>query len=102
MQHSFLNTLRRAIQEFSRHVSTSEGQAFATRMSSLFVEASAKTAVGVQEAFEEVVRKILDTPELWAPVTPARKGSLVSGKGMPGNVNLAEDGDSGGGGGCSC
>jgi Ras-related protein Rab-18 len=70
-------------------------------MDSLFIEASAKTAVGVQEAFEEVVRKILETPELWAPVTPARKPTLVS-KGMPGTVHLADDGEVGGSAGCSC
>ncbi|PFH49628.1 hypothetical protein AMATHDRAFT_112731, partial [Amanita thiersii Skay4041] len=51
--------------EFSRQVPTSEGEAYAERMGSLFVEASAKTAVGVQETFREVVEKILDTPELW-------------------------------------
>jgi Ras-related protein Rab-18 len=87
--------------EYSRQVPTAEGQAFATRMNSLFIEASAKTAVGVREAFDEVVGKILDSPELWAPVTPARKGS-VGGKGMPGSVNLAEDKDSEDGGPCSC
>jgi len=85
--------------EYSRQVPTSEGQAFATRMDSLFIEASAKTAVGVREAFEEVVSKILDTPELWAPVTPARKNSSV-GKAMPGSVNLAEESEDGGP--CSC
>ena len=46
-------------------MSTSEGQAFATRMNALFVEASAKTAVGVQDAFQSVAERILDTPELW-------------------------------------
>jgi Ras-related protein Rab-18 len=35
-------------------------------MNSLFVETSAKTAVGVNEAFKEVVEKIIDTPELWS------------------------------------
>jgi len=87
--------------EYSRQVPTAEGQAFATRMNSLFIEASAKTAVGVREAFDEVVGKILDSPELWAPVTPARKNS-TGGKAMPGSVNLAEDKDSEDGGPCSC
>lgn len=80
-------------------------------MNSLFIEASAKTAVGVQEAFQEVVEKILDTPELWAPVspvTPDRAGKVskgsAAGKGMPGSISLrdSEGGEAAGGGGCSC
>ncbi|KAF9020818.1 ras-domain-containing protein [Hymenopellis radicata] len=45
--------------EFSRQVSTAEGQGFATRMGCFFVESSAKTDVGVTEAFTEVVKRIL-------------------------------------------
>ncbi|MDA4808005.1 hypothetical protein NY486_19230, partial [Enterobacter hormaechei] len=40
--------------EFSRQVSTEEGQAFADRMGTLFVECSAKTNFGVTEAFQEL------------------------------------------------
>jgi len=81
--------------EFSRQVPASEGQAFATRMSSLFIEASAKTSVGVREAFQEVVERILDTPELWAPVTPDPKvGNGVAKKadgGVSGNITLGKE-----------
>ena len=67
-------------------------------MGSLFIEASAKTSVGVVEAFEEVVEKILDTPELWAPVsnvTPDRaavrgkRGEVQNNSTMPGNIDLS-------------
>lgn len=56
-------------------------------MNSLFVEASAKTAVGVEEVFTEVVEQILDTPELW---DAAAKGQSTSGGngGMPGGVQV--------------
>jgi len=75
--------------EFSRQVSTTEGQEFANRMGSLFVEASAKTAIGVKEVFREVVERIIDTPELWAPVNPSSPTrASSSGRGMPGNINL--------------
>ena len=87
-------------QEHSRQVPTDEAAVFAGRQDALFLEASAKTAVGVQEVFEDLVKKILDTPELWAPVTPetARNGR----EGMPGTIEL-ESGASGDGyGGCSC
>lgn len=47
-----------------RQVSREEGLAFARQHSTLFVESSAKTATGVQQTFEELLRKILETPEL--------------------------------------
>lgn len=73
-------------------------------MNSLFIEASAKTSVGVREAFTEVVEKILDTPELWAPVsivTPDRAKAKVGN--MPGgNVDLNADTSEEEAGGCAC
>ena len=101
------------MQEFSRQVTASEGQAFATRMNALFVEASAKTAVGVQEAFRDVVERIMDTPELWQSSAGARKGgggggASKSGGGggrsedMPGSIDLRQEPDEAEGGGCSC
>lgn len=47
-----------------RQVTREEGLAFARQQSTLFVESSAKTATGVQQTFEELIRKILETPEL--------------------------------------
>lgn len=47
-----------------RQVSREEGVEFARQQSTLFVESSAKTATGVQQTFEELLRKILETPEL--------------------------------------
>ncbi|PCH34637.1 ras-domain-containing protein [Wolfiporia cocos MD-104 SS10] len=99
--------------EFSRQVSYSEGQAFAKRMNSLFVEASAKTAIGVREAFQEVVENILDTPELWAPAVSRSRGTGVAGGSgggsaaadgnMPGSINLSQPAaEQAAGGGCGC
>lgn len=48
-----------------RVVSREEGLRFARRHRMLFLETSAKTAVGVQMAFEELVEKIIQTPSLW-------------------------------------
>ncbi|PSR71356.1 hypothetical protein EW026_g812 [Hermanssonia centrifuga] len=97
--------------EFSRQVTYSEGQHFATRMNSLFIEASAKTAVGVSEAFREVVMKIIDTPELWASASDkartgigagaSKPGRSTSGA-MPGTINLDDGQYDAEGGGCSC
>ncbi|KDR72957.1 hypothetical protein GALMADRAFT_252317 [Galerina marginata CBS 339.88] len=76
--------------EFSRQVPTAEAEKFATRMSSLFIETSAKTAVGVKETFQEVVEKILDTPELWESSISGSKGQNTGGGngGMPGGVQV--------------
>ena len=41
-----------------------EAAAFAARTGCLFVEASAKTAVGVTDEFNEVVTRIINTPAL--------------------------------------
>jgi Ras-related protein Rab-18 len=95
------------MQEFSRQVSTAEGAEFAEKMGSLFIEASAKTSVGVREAFQEVVEKILDTPELWAPVssvTPSRAKTSagVGDGGMPGTIDLNARTEEDNGGGCMC
>jgi Ras-related protein Rab-18 len=105
--------------EFSRQVTTNEGAGFAQRQGALFVEASAKTAVGVAGAFEDVVKQIIDTPELWSDGTSgAGKGGVgagvgkgkdkmsarVGGKAMPGNITLADDDwqDDRKAGACSC
>ena len=80
-------------------MSTAEGERYAARMDSLFVEASAKTALGVREVFTELVEKILDTPELWAApsavgaaASPSRKpaNATAAGGNMPGDINLGE------------
>uniref|UniRef100_A0A8C5THU2 RB18B protein n=1 Tax=Malurus cyaneus samueli TaxID=2593467 RepID=A0A8C5THU2_9PASS len=48
-----------------REVERKEGLQFARKHSLLFIETSAKTEDGVQQAFEELVLKILQTPSLW-------------------------------------
>ena len=62
------------MQEHARQVPTAEAVAYAARMGCLFVETSAKTAIGVCAAFCDVVERIVETPELWEPhhVSPSR------------------------------
>ncbi|NWU36416.1 RB18B protein, partial [Hylia prasina] len=56
-----------------REVERKEGLQLARKHTLLFIETSAKTQDGVQHAFEELVIKILQTPELWEKST-AKKG----------------------------
>ncbi|KAF9478755.1 ras-domain-containing protein [Pholiota conissans] len=79
--------------EFSRQVPTTEAEKFAARMSSLFIETSAKTSIGVKEAFTEVVEKILDTPELWDQSSGRPQTTGGGGGGMPGGVQVVGLGD---------
>jgi len=46
-----------------REVTKEEGVAFARQNNMLFCEASAKTQTGIQQAFEELIQKILDVPD---------------------------------------
>ena len=78
-------------------------------MGSLFVEASAKTSIGVHRAFTDVVKRIMDTPDLWTPVnsvnpdrgTAQKAGDSSRHATMPGNIDLNDSNetyDSG----CAC
>ena len=54
-------------------VSRAEAEDWARRHGTIFVESSAKSAVGVAQAFDEIVNKILENPVLLASTTPGRK-----------------------------
>lgn len=53
------------IDQSSRQVLREDGEKFAKRNQMMFVETSAKTNQNVSTAFEELVRKILETDNLW-------------------------------------
>ena len=57
-------------------------------MNSLFVEASAKTSVGVRDAFRNVVERIIDTPELWENASARGQGTAHGNGGVPGGVQV--------------
>lgn len=67
-----------------RQVSKEEGNEFARANSMLFIESSAKTEEGVQQAFDELIQKVLDVPSLLDGQGP-NKGP---GKGV--SVNYAD------------
>lgn len=76
-----------------RQVSREEGLAFARQQSTLFVESSAKTSTGIQQTFEELLRKILETPDLCAADSSSGVGNVRPNATGPG-TSYAES--------CSC
>lgn len=58
------------IDQPDREISREDGFKFAKKHRTLFLETSAKTSEGVKQAFEEVVRKIIETDGLWEPRAP--------------------------------
>ena len=68
-----------------REVSTEDGVGWARGQGMLFIEASAKTRVGIQQVFEELVSKIVDNPLLAASADDAQGRGLVGGLGGAGD-----------------
>jgi hypothetical protein len=100
-------------------VFAAEAAAFAARTGCLFVEALAKTAVGVTEASNDVFARIIDMPSLWreemSKSSPKRAAGAASGsanttaagrsragEGMPGNIGLSQVQDEDTSAGCLC
>lgn len=53
------------IDQPNRQITRDEGFRFAKKHRTMFVETSAMTSEGVRDAFEEIVRKIIETDGLW-------------------------------------
>ena len=85
--------------EYERQVDRHEAEEWARNQGMLFLEASAKTKTGVQEAFMEVVHKILEDPDLLLNTVPGKPKTAVNlnkgaGKGAA-NMGLDDDGEGG-------
>ncbi|CAN6555755.1 unnamed protein product [Malus baccata var. baccata] len=66
--------------ESERTVSKKEGMEFAREYGCLFLECSAKTRVNVEQCFEELVLKILETPSLVAEGSAGVKKNIFKQK----------------------
>lgn len=67
-----------------REVQREEGESWARSQGMLFLEASAKTKLGIRQCFLEVVQKILEDPDMLANTVPgsqSKKMKLKAGKG---------------------
>ncbi|XP_063709682.1 ras-related protein Rab-18 [Culicoides brevitarsis] len=73
------------IDRVDRQVAREEGLAFARKHRMLFVESSAKTSENVMNVFEEIVRKIVETDNLWDRNSYRPGVSLSDGSGAAGS-----------------
>ena len=80
--------------ESMREVTKLEGQEFARSRAMFFIEASAKTTVGIQQTFTELVQKIMDVPELVRDSMNEKKPKL--------NIEQVDSQDNQAGGFCGC
>jgi len=71
----------------ARVVSKEEGLNCARKHQMMFIEASAKTREGVQCAFEELVEKIIQTPQLWENSQPKNKSGNTLNLDQPSNYS---------------
>eukprot|EP01084_Bolivina_argentea_P264146 447338_1 len=62
----------------NRKVSRNEGEEWARSKKMMFLEASAKTQVGIKQAFSEVVHKICENPVLLTGTAPGKPRGTVS------------------------
>ncbi|KAI9204781.1 P-loop containing nucleoside triphosphate hydrolase protein [Polychytrium aggregatum] len=61
----------------ARQVTKREAEAFAHKMKALFVEASAKSRIGIHDTFDILVRQIAETPSLWQKSNTAPSESQI-------------------------
>jgi len=79
--------------DLERSVPREEAEAWARSQGMLFLEASAKTKLGIRQCFMEVVQKILEDPDLLTHTIPGRpKVQVRSGDRRSGAGN-SSDGD---------
>ncbi|KAI9912778.1 hypothetical protein PsorP6_005100 [Peronosclerospora sorghi] len=71
---------RDVVKLLERVVTRQEAEDWARSKGMLFVESSAKTKIGIQQVFNEVVQKILENPALLSNTAPRSRGRKLDGK----------------------
>jgi len=62
----------------AREVSIEEANEFARKQAMMYIETSAKSRTGIRQTFEELVQKVLETPELLDPDAARPNAGLAS------------------------
>ncbi|KAM9974827.1 hypothetical protein ACTFIW_008294 [Dictyostelium discoideum] len=81
------------IDKENREVTREEGAEFAKKKAMLFIECSAKSKIGIQQAFEELAQKIIEIPQNTSSSQPKQRNT--------GSVKVEDEPDNYQGG-CSC
>jgi|EP01083_Nonionella_stella_P096301 Ras-related protein Rab-18 len=71
--------------DLERKVPREEAESWARSQGMLFLEASAKTRTGIKQCFMEIVRKIVEDPELLVNTVPGRPKIALSNNKRPGS-----------------
>lgn len=79
--------------DLERKVPREEAEAWARSQGMLFLEASAKTKMGIRQCFTEVVQKILEDPELLVNTVPGRPKMNLSAQSGRVKGSQADDDD---------
>jgi Ras-related protein Rab-18 len=79
--------------DLERQVPFEEADAWARSQGMLFLEASAKTRLGIRQVFTEVVKKMLENPETLATAVPGRPKVQI--KPQHARPNMMDDEESG-------
>jgi len=88
--------------DLDREVSREEAEAWARSQGMLFLEASAKTKMGIRQCFLEVVQKILEDPDLLTNTVPGRQKKAQVKAGRRRTINMVDDDDDDDEGGYCC
>merc|ERR1712071_149629 len=88
--------------DLDREVSREEAEAWARSQGMLFLEASAKTKMGIRQCFLEVVQKILEDPDLLTNTVPGRSKKMQLKAGRRKNMAKTDDDDDDDEGGYCC
>ena len=79
--------------DLDRKVSREEAESWARSQGMLFLEASAKTRVGVRQCFMEVVQKIIENPSLLTDTLPGRPKIILKNRKPRSRTEIDEDDD---------
>lgn len=63
------------IDKENREVTREEGAEFAKKKAMLFIECSAKSKIGIQQAFEELAQKIIEIPQNTSSSQPKQRNT---------------------------